>query len=169
MPASITLRSVQDTDAAFLLAVYASTRAAELSLVNWSTEQKQDFVEMQFNAQKAHYARYYPAAEYSIILRDGAPIGRLIVDRSGPKLLLMDIVLLPEHCNQGIGTGIIHDLMAEADQAGKPVRLHVESFNPARRLYQRLGFYPVGESGIYYEMEWKADGAAMPDEKGEVI
>jgi ribosomal protein S18 acetylase RimI-like enzyme len=45
-------------------------------------------------------------------------------------------------------------VLAEAELAGKPVRIHVEQFNPAQRLYRRLGFRPVEDQGVYSLMEW---------------
>lgn len=154
MSAEYTLRPALPADLPFMQAVYASTRAGEMSLVDWSAEQKQAFVQMQFNAQAQHYARYYPEAEYFVILRGQNQIGRLIVLRGQTHILIMDIALLPEYCGQGIGSAILRDLMHEAQQALKPLRLHVETFNPARRLYHRLGFKKTGENGVYYEMEW---------------
>jgi len=38
--------------------------------------------------------------------------------------------------------------------AGKPVTIHVESFNPALSLYRRLGFEHVDTNGVYYLMRW---------------
>jgi ribosomal protein S18 acetylase RimI-like enzyme len=110
---------------------------------------------MQSNAQMAHYKIYYPQAEYQIILRDGVAIGRLIVDRSKDPLLLMDIALLPEYRNARIGTTLIKDLMAEATDRDWSVSLHVEVFNPAMKLYDRLGFVKIAEQGIHHEMIWR--------------
>lgn len=160
----VTLRPAQAEDTAFQIAVYASTRAEEMALVSWSGEQVQAFVQMQFEAQRRHYTAYFPNAEYSIILRQEVPIGRLIVSRSSAEILLMDIALLPEFRQAGIGTSLMRALMAEAQQAGLPLRLHVEINNPARRLYERLGFYPIGEQGIYIEMEWRAGSSQEPPE-----
>jgi len=155
--AAYSLIPVQSSDAPFLMGVYASTRAEELVQVDWTPEQKQAFVAMQYNAQASHYARVYPEAEYSIIQCSEAPAGRLIVQRGHTVLLLMDIALLPQFQRAGIGTAIIRDLMAEACQKGLPVVLHVENFNPARRLYERLGFHVCAEEGFYLEMEWRPE------------
>ena len=154
MTVAVALRPAQPEDADFQFAVYASTRASEMALVSWSADKKQVFLEMQFGAQRQHYSRYYPEAEYSIILGDHVPVGRLIVNRAAGEILLIDIALLPEHQNGGIGTGLIQELMAEAREAGRRLRLHVETFNPALRLYERLGFTRVAEMGLYYEMEY---------------
>ncbi len=164
---AISLSPASDHDNPFLFQVYASTRAEEMALVDWTLEQKAAFLQMQFNAQRHHYSVYYPAATYHIIRRDDVPIGRMIIHRSANEILLMDIALLPTSRNSGIGTRLIRQLQDEAASTGQAVHLHVESFNPARRLYQRLGFYPISESGIYIEMEWQArseqDRGALPD------
>ncbi len=153
---AITLCPVSDEDAVFLFQVYASTRAEEMALVDWTAAQKTAFLQMQFNAQAQHYRAYYPTATYHIIRRDDVPIGRMIINRSSEEILLMDIALLPEYRNAGIGTALIQELQGEAARTHRAVRLHVETFNPALRLYERLGFHPIAESGIYLEMEWTA-------------
>ncbi len=164
---SITLCPTRPEDESFLYTVYASTRAGEMELVDWTPEQKTAFLQMQYNAQRQHYLTYYPAATYHIIQRDDVPIGRVIVHRSQDEILLMDIALLPEYRNGGIGTAFIRELQDEAARTGRVFRLHVETFNPALRLYKRLGFIPIGESGIYLEMEWnppkKQAGSVLPD------
>ncbi len=148
------LRPVRPDDQDFLFQAYASTRAEEMALVNWDAAQQHAFLQMQFNAQTQHYRIHYPNAEYKIILHNQTAIGRLIVNRADDEILLMDIALLPEYRNTGLGTALIRELIAEARHTRKPLRLHVETFNPALRLYERLGFTRIGETGIYREMEW---------------
>jgi GNAT superfamily N-acetyltransferase len=151
----LALRPAQAGDNEFFYRVYASTRSNEMTLVNWTDEQKEAFLHMQFNAQTEHYQIHYPNAEYKIFQCDDIPIGRLIIERSKNQLLLMDIALLPEYRNTGIGTVIIQDLMNEADQVGLPLVLRVEFFNPVIRLYTRLGFIKTREvNSVYHEMVW---------------
>ena len=154
MPPIVTLRPIRADDADFPLAVYASTRADELALTEWSDAAKDDFVRMQFHAQDKHYRHYYPDAAFRIVECDGIPAGRLIVDRTPEAILILDIVLLPAYRDRGIGGGLLRDLLAEAGGGGKWVRIYVEQFNPARRLYERLGFRVTAEEGIYYQMRW---------------
>jgi ribosomal protein S18 acetylase RimI-like enzyme len=152
----VTLRPVGAGDEDFLYRVYASTRTDEMALVDWSAEQKEAFLRMQLQAQTTHYRAYYPNAEYQIIQRkDSIPIGRLIVDRSNDSILIVDIALIPEYRNAGIGTTIIQHLMAEAAPTNLPIILRVEFFNPAIKLYNRLGFVKTREINIYHEMVWK--------------
>jgi GNAT superfamily N-acetyltransferase len=152
---SIDLQSVRAEDEAFLLELYASTRADEMALVGWDKPQQESFLRMQFNAQRSSYATQFPNADYRIIVHDGRLAGRLIVDRSGEDILLIDIALLPEFRNAGIGSVLMKQVMAEAAGAQKPLKLHVEKFNRAWRLYDRLGFSAVADNGIYLEMVWK--------------
>lgn len=141
----------------FLFRVYASTRADEMALVPWTGEQKQSFLRMQFVAQWTDYHRNYPKAQYQVIERDGTPIGRMILDESNRTMHLLDIALLPEFRNQGIGTALLGALIAQALETHCSIRLYVEVFNPARKLYTRLGFVKQANTGIYEEMIWSPD------------
>lgn len=149
---SITLRPAGPDDEAFLYELYASTRAAELAAYGWDAAQQTAFLSLQFRAQQAHYAEY-PNADDRIILNDAQPIGRLLVSQLEKEVRLVDIALLPPWRGQGIGARVIDDLLLGAARAGLPVRLHVEKFNPARRLYERLRFVVVGDAGAHYLME----------------
>ena len=152
---SFSLRPVSLDDEALLFQVYASTRAEEMALVPWNDEQRLAFLQMQFTAQTQSYRQQFPGAEYQVILHDGVPAGRLTVERSDKGILLVDIALLPEHRNNGIGSALIGDLKTEAQKTGKPLHLDVENFNPAYHLYERLGFERIDEVGFYWRMEWR--------------
>lgn len=155
-PASqASLRETRAEDGEFLYRVYAGTRAEELAMTDWSEEQKAQFCRMQFQAQTADYSANYPEARHSIIECDGTPVGRLIVERAEGELRIIDIALLPEARGGGIGTRFLLELMEEARATGKSMRIHVEKFNRALRLYVRLGFRPIEDKGIYLLMEWK--------------
>ena len=82
-------------------------------------------------------------------------VGRLYVARWTGEIRIVDIALLPEFCNRGIGTTLLRQLQAEAQDAGKPLRIHVERFNPALRLYDRLGFRQIEDKGVYLFLEWR--------------
>ena len=153
------LRPAQPDDLDFLREVYASTRAEELAQTPWSDEQKQAFVRMQFNAQHTWYHDQFSEAAYQIIELDDVPVGRLYTDRRADEIRVIDIALLPAWRNRGIGSQYLKDIQQQAQRDGLAVRIHVEMFNPARHLYDRLGFKPVQEDGIYLLMEWKSDAA----------
>ncbi len=156
----IYLRPVLPADEPFLRAVYAGTRAEELAMTPWTAEQKQAFLDMQFRAQDTDYRQNYPQAQYLVIERAGTPLGRLYVDRRPASIHILDIALLPEHRGSGVGTKLLREIQAEAAAAGQPLTIHVEQFNPARRLYDRLGFQPIQEHGVYLLLEWNPRPAA---------
>jgi ribosomal protein S18 acetylase RimI-like enzyme len=149
---NISLRPALPDDSDFLLSLYASTREAELQMFGWSEAQLDAFIRMQFNAQQHHYQGAYPDADHSIVCADEKPIGHLLVDRTAPEILLIDIALLPEFRGSGIGGRLIQALLDEAHPQGRAVKLHVWKNNPAARLYHRLGFTVTGDDGVYFEM-----------------
>lgn len=152
----LSFRPITDADLPFLARVYASTRAEELDVTDWSDEHKAAFLEAQFQAQHAHYQRYYPSADWLVTMRGGEDIGRLYLERWPTQHRIIDIAFLPEHRGKGLGEALLRDLMDEAAACGKAVSIHVEKFNPAMRLYRRLGFATVEDKGVYDLMFWSA-------------
>jgi ribosomal protein S18 acetylase RimI-like enzyme len=149
----VALRAARDGDRTFLAEVYASTRADEMAMLPWTDEQKAAFVTHQFEAQDAHYRAHYDAATFDVIEVDGEPAGRLYVHRGPREIRIVDIALTPAYRGRGLGTGLLQGLIAEAAGGGLTLSVHVEMGNPARRLYERLGFRPAGEHGPYVLME----------------
>ena len=133
-----------------------------MSLIPWDESQKQAFLRQQCAAQLQHYRRYYADASFEIILLNGDRAGRIYVHRTESEICLIDISLLREFRGHGIGTQLTRRLFAEAEASEKKVSLHVEAMNPARRLYERLGFRVVEDKGIYLYMEWDPRTQAQP-------
>lgn len=151
----ITLRPATDEDIPLLQQIYYSTRLEELAPLRWPQEQLDAFLLMQFTAQHRYYHEQFPSASYDIILRNGTPAGRLYVHRRRNEISIIDISLLPDHRNYGIGSWFLRQLLAESDRTNLPVRIHVEQMNPAMRLYKRLGFTELENQGIYIYMEYR--------------
>lgn len=154
-PNSISLRLAEADDEAFLFQLYRDTRAEEMAAWGWSDAQQQAFLSMQFRARNLSYSAY-PNTEHSIVLNADQPIGRMLISRKDDEIRLVDIALLAEARGQGIGAKLIAGLFETAAEENKPVRLHVEKFNPALRLYQRLGFQIIEDTGTQFFMEWRA-------------
>jgi ribosomal protein S18 acetylase RimI-like enzyme len=143
-----------------LIEIYGSTRTEELALTKWDENQRDAFVRMQFAAQQTHYREHYPDGEHLIISVDGIAVGRLYVAESRDEARILDITIHPDRRSAGIGKPIILELMTEAGESGKPIRIYVESFNRSLGLFERLGFVKAGENGFNYLMEWRASEAA---------
>ena len=153
----VALRPAADADREFLIGVYGSVRAEELSMVTWGEGQQDAFVRMQFAAQDTEYRRNNPHGTFDIIELQGRPVGRLYVDRRPTEIRIVDISLLPEFRGAGIGTGLLNELMDEAASSGRSLTIHVEITNRAERLYRRLGFVVAATQGPYRRMEWTAE------------
>ena len=161
---TVELRTVTPSDEEFLVSVYAASRAEELAQVPWSDEQKSAFVRWQFGLQRSEYEANYPNQEYSVILVDDQPAGRIWISRADDQVRLLDIALLDEFQNRGVGTVLLRRLIDEASRDNKPLRHMVFMLNAdATRFYERLGFVEFEEVGAYRHMEWR--GPAETNEK----
>jgi ribosomal protein S18 acetylase RimI-like enzyme len=155
------LRPESDADIPFLSRLYASVREDEFTRVPWSADQKQAFLTSQFQAQRLHYRTYFGECAFDVIEQRGEPAGRLYLDIRQTQLHIIDIALLPAWRGRGIGTAILKALQGAGRTSGKGVGIMVEKFNPALRLYRRLGFTDIADHGVYLEMEWLPDGAQL--------
>jgi ribosomal protein S18 acetylase RimI-like enzyme len=153
---NVACRAVSALDEPFLRRVYAGTRERELAMVPWSDEQKAEFVNMQFDAQARYYLDVYADASYEVIEVEGVPAGRLYLAELPAETRIVDITLIQEYRGRGIGTKLLGRILDRARAAGRSVSIHVELENPARRLYERLGFAAIAQHGIYTLMEWRS-------------
>ena len=151
----ISFRPETPEDEPFLYRLYVSTREREMLMVDWPDAEKGRFLRQQFDAQTLHYKKNYENAEYSIILLDGKPAGRLYLHPRPDDLRIMDIVLAPEHRGGGIGTLLLREILDRAAADGHTVSIYVEQENPALHLYERLGFRQIDTYGVYLLMEWR--------------
>lgn len=150
------LRPETERDTPFLFQLYASTREEELAPTGWTPEQKQGFLSGQFHAQRRHYLTYLPHCAFDVLEHDRVAAGRLYLEARLTQLHIVDIALLPAWRGQGIGTALLKALMEEAIARNTAVGIMVEKFNPALRLYRRLGFTGIADHGVYLEMEWRS-------------
>lgn len=149
LPEGLALREERAEDIEFLAALYASARAEEMRSAPWSEADKARFLRQQFELQGRHYHQFYPNAQWLVIEREGHALGRLYLSLGADELRLMDIALIAEERGRGLGTALMRLVLAYAEKHQVPVGLHVETFNPALRLYDRLGFRLGETRGIY--------------------
>jgi GNAT superfamily N-acetyltransferase len=150
----ISLRPVAAGDEETLLEIYQSSRGDDLRGLGWAEDRISEFLEMQYEAQQHFHESEYQHADDEIILREGKPAGRLIVERREHEIRCIDVTLLPEHRDSGIGAFLIRKLQDEARLANKPLRLQVIRFNRAVKLFERLGFVRTSETGTHFQLEW---------------
>lgn len=153
---TITVRDEKPSDEAFLYELYASTRQDELEAAGWPPEMRGGFLTLQFRARQQGYRTAFAGAEFQIILVDGVNAGEIIIHRAPEELRVVDLVLLPQFRNAGVGGSLLKRLLGESSATRKPVRLKVDRGSRAERLYRRLGFTRISETELYQEMEWRA-------------
>jgi GNAT superfamily N-acetyltransferase len=151
---SISVRPVTAGDEEILLDIYKSSRGDDLRGLGWAEDRISEFLGMQYQAQQHFYESEYKRADDQIILWEGKAAGRLIVERREHEIRCVDVALLPEHRNSGVGTFLIQKLQDEARREKKTLRLQVIRFNRAVSLFERSGFVRASETGTHFQMEW---------------
>lgn len=137
----LTFRAATEADIPFLLELRRQTMSEYLQRSGVEPSQSERLERVLAN---------FDCAE--IILLSGAPVGLLKVVRSPDSWDLIQIQILPEKQGGGLGSSILGTLLADADEAHASVSLSVLRANPARRLYERLGFRIVAENDHAYDM-----------------
>jgi ribosomal protein S18 acetylase RimI-like enzyme len=141
---NIGLRTATSADRDFVEGVYFKTQRWIIeALFGWRGD----------DLERANFAETYDEAHTQIITVDGSGAGWITVQRTG-DIHLDSIYLTPERQRKGIGTALIRDLIVEATTSGTVLKLSTAAINPARRLYERLGFVVVSEGPYKVAMEY---------------
>jgi ribosomal protein S18 acetylase RimI-like enzyme len=149
---TISLRLADSDDATFLRQLADDIRVAEFAPLDLPLAALEQLLDLQHRAQSGQYAQSFPDATDHIITVAGEPVGRMLIDEPGPIIDLVDIAVLRHLHGRGIGTTVLSELIARSEQAERPISLHVIDTNPARRLYERLGWLSVGFDGMRHAM-----------------
>ena len=103
--------------------------------------------------QHAYFHMRFDPAKNQIVVLDDQDVGVISVERREDVAHLGRLYILPAYQGQGIGTQLLTDLMTGAFREGLPVTLRVLKVNPAKRLYERLGFVVIEEAEAHYIMK----------------
>ena len=117
-------------------------------------------LDMQVSARIRSVRANFPQGRNHILVdgSTGETIGWLFVADLPEELRLVEIAMIASRRGEGLGTAVISGLLAEAREAGKPVRLAVDVLNHAAlRLYLRLGFRIVASDEARHQMEKRPD------------
>ena len=139
----IELRQATWDDYDFLYDLLKTTMREHVELIwIWDEQWQQERFEKTFNP-----------AENRIIVLNGVDVGVIATRRYEDEIFLARLYILPEYQGRGIGTQLIRSLLVEARREGLPVTLRVLTGNPAKRLYERLGFEVVEDAVTHYLMK----------------
>jgi len=155
------LRPERAEDDGFRFTLFCQSRTSDFAQLSLDAAALEQLMRFQFQGQTLSYRANFPDADFDIIEFDGAPIGRIVVDRSDSALHLVDQALTPALRGRGLGNAIMTALLHEAAGNALPVRLSVDPGNAAAlRLYRRLGFVPIRTDLHAIAMEWRANDEA---------
>lgn len=149
----IVIRESVSADTPFFEKLYFETRKNEFAQLGWDAPQLEALLKMQFNTQTQGYRMQFPDARDFVIEADNEAVGRLITTN---EIRLVDIAVLPDSRNRGIGSFVLGRLLEDAEIREKTIYLQVLKTNIAAiRLYERFGFEETGESDLYLLMQWR--------------
>lgn len=141
-------------DEGFLRHLHAEARAAEFVVLGWPSAQLRAFLDEQWRVREAALLQAHPDMVDTVVELDGQSVGRLATSRSSTEVRLVDLGVAAAHRRRGIATAVLDDLFASAAAAGLDVTLHVRVGNPARLLYERMGFVVEHDGGTDVRMRW---------------
>ena len=157
----ITLRPVMESDQTILLEIYMSTRWDELAPTGWNDRTKIEFLAMQFDIQQRYYQNAFADAQFYLVEIGDVAAGRFYLGYLPDEIRIIDIALLPQFRGQGVGRCLLLHVQKRAAEREVGVSIHVEQSNPARALYERLGFLAQENKGFYTRMHWSPQ-VALP-------
>lgn len=152
------------SDEPFLKRLVFETVAAELGAWAWPEPMRSHLLGIQYTSRRQSHRVNCPGSVSRIIEADAVPAGWLVVNTLPDEVHLVDILVLAEFRGFGIGTAAIREILQEAAESSKPVRLSVYRTNHAAiRLYERLGFRRAGGDQIREFMEFtNAEAQTLP-------
>jgi ribosomal protein S18 acetylase RimI-like enzyme len=153
----ITLRPAEAADEPLLRALFADARRMELCATGLAPREVELLIEIQFRAQAGQRGAGLPGLQQSVVVIDGAPVGRLLLEHRAGETRIVDIALLAALRGRGFGSSLLRSLQREAAAAGRLMGLRVARGNAAHRFYRRLGFREVAADELHVEMAWEGD------------
>ena len=106
---------------------------------------------------QSQYRDAHSASVDELIVVDEVPVGRCWTDLAPDSLRLLDLLVSSEFRGRGIASAVMRELKSRATAAGVPILLTVWADNePARRLYDAMGFVPATErtAAGYMALRW---------------
>lgn len=104
-------------------------------------------------AVRVHLTERAQEGAFFMLLVRGERVGAVAFERFDTHYQIEDLYVEPGSQGQGIGTSVVTHIIEMAMLENVPVRLRVLTSNPARRLYERLGFEVVQSTSERYFLE----------------
>ncbi len=141
--ARVDVREAREDDREFLWNLKVAAMRPYVEVVyGWDEQVQHGFFDRGFRPERIRIVRL-----------EGEDVGVFELEERAGGHFLARIEILPRFQGRGIGTVVMEGLMRDARATAKPFRLQVLKINPARRLYERLGFVATGETETHVRME----------------
>jgi len=147
------MRPAAPDDLPFLKRLFLESRE-DLAAALEGNPLAEGLMDMQFRAKTAHYKAAFPNADERVLTVGDQPIGRLTTIDEGDRFHIVDIAVLRKFQRQGFGTAALLRIQSEGAVMGKSVSLTVALGNPARQLYERIGFQEISRTATDATMLW---------------
>lgn len=142
MSDDIELRPASAADFPMAIDLYLTTmQPYTAALMTWDEARQRD-----------SFASQWTLETTQIIVYRGRDVGWLDIQTSDAEFVLRQFFISPEHQGKGIGSQVLRRLLERSSETNAPASLTVLKNNPARRLYERLGFEVVDEVGVKFRM-----------------
>jgi RimJ/RimL family protein N-acetyltransferase len=151
MVEELTLRPAQLADFAFCQRTYLEPMRATIEKLGLDEA-----------SHLANFARRWQVEQVRIVMMHGQVIGWLQTAATDDALFLAQLFVDTSFQRQGIGSRLMRILIEEAARENKAVTLGVVKTNPARRLYERLGFSVTHEDQYKFYMRRHPDRTRAP-------
>lgn len=150
----VSLCPVESSHTDFLLQLFKECRP-DLELIGGINEkQKEDIIFQQFTLEQEQLIKMYPDVEFNVVMLNEKPVGRIYIYHGETADRILEIGLLAEYRNLGIGRKLITTAIENAIRKNKSVRLQVAWFNQrAYKFYKEIGFRVIENQGVSFEME----------------
>lgn len=139
----ISLRQATQNDYDFLYELVKTTMREYVEPI-WGWDEKW---------QRAYFQEHLNPDQVQVVVLDDQDIGAVSVEINPEEHFLARLYLLPDYQRRGIGTHLLRSILGQAFAQGLPVTLQVLKGNPAKRMYERLGFAKIGETETHFLMK----------------
>ena len=163
--ACVRLRTSVDTDAAFLFDLFRATRSGILRLGGLPDAMIDNLLTMQYRARSQGYRDRFPGARWLVVETADGPIGELVEHDEADAVYIVDIALLPDQQQRGIGSALVRSVMAKAAAHGGVRALVMATNEASLRMFRRLSFRETGDNDAagHVELRWQpSDTATQP-------
>lgn len=110
--------------------------------------------------EEAQFRNQLDLSAAQVIRSNDLEVGFIMAPIKGGARWIHTICIVPEHQNKGIGAEVVRSIIAEAETQNMPLYLSVLKVNPARRLYERLGFAVIEETEHHFRMKFRGAAAS---------